>query len=88
MPKRVETIKLTEEMFLDLMRGKDLWLTLNAQDKDKEIQFRFRGPLDGVFLTHEEISNIQYQTEMGIMNVMERISNNKVVKHDVTAEKK
>lgn len=87
MPKRVETMQLTTDMLLGLMQGKDVCLVLNASDEDKRIEFRFKGPFDGVFLTHAEIQNIKYNSEMGIMNVMERLRKSNMEEYNVKSEK-
>ncbi len=73
MGQRREIIKLTEEMILDLMRGKDLHLVLNAEKEEDATHFYFRGPFDGVFLTHREINDLQYQSEMNVLGLISRI---------------
>lgn len=85
MERPIDTVNLTEEMFLNLMKGKDIWIIVNAHDPKKSREFRFRGPFDGVFLTHAEISEIQYNSEMGIMNFLQRIKNDSKT-YDVKSE--
>ena len=86
MPRKVEEIRLTPDMLLSLMQGKDVWLILNAENEDERIEFRFKGPYDGVFLTHEEIRRIQYSSEMGVINLLDKIRNNNIEEYLVKSE--
>ncbi len=72
MDKHTEIIKLTEESLMVLLQGKDLYLRVGIQEEDKRT-FIFRGPWDGVFLTHQEISEMQYNSQVGVFNIMERM---------------
>jgi len=72
-----ETVKLTEDMLLNILKGKDTHLIINAHDPEKRMHVIFKGPWDGMFLTHEEISNLQYDSEMGILNFVKKMQDSK-----------
>lgn len=72
MNKNVKTIKLTTDMLLDLMRGKDIYLNCIDQIESGVIESTicFKGPFDGVYLTHEEVSNLEREAEARIMKTL------------------
>ena len=66
-----EIIQLTEESLIALLQGKDVWLNTFVNGKPK--QFRFRGPWDGVFLTHKEISNLENNAQMSAFKMVDKL---------------
>lgn len=62
-------IKLTYESLIALLQGKEFHLTT----MDKHIVFH--PPFDGMFLTHEQIDNIKYQSQAGVIDLMEKLQN-------------
>ncbi len=86
--RRIEEIKLTKEMILALMQGKDYTLIVNAHDPKEEMEFRFKGPYDGVFLTHRELDNIKYDSEMGVLDIMQRLGKERELNTHYTTSKK
>jgi hypothetical protein len=72
MEPNVETYKFTEQMLIDLIRGKDL--NIAVQNKKGEVKkFRFISPHDGVFLTHAEIEQLKYKSEMDVFRVLKKM---------------
>jgi len=66
-----EYIKLTEGMLLALLKGNEFHLI--SSDQEGELtEFIFEGPFDGVFLTHDQITQIQRNSEMSIFNMLEK----------------
>lgn len=87
--KRIQTIRLTSEMLLDLMRGKDLWLHCVDHNDDGEMvesQIRFKGPFDGMYLTHEEIQNMQEATEARMMRSFSNVIEAHIARYEVKPE--
>jgi len=85
MHKHPEMIRLTEDMLLDLMRGNDIHLIVNGHDPFKEKHFLFKGPFDGVFLTHHQIADIQAQAQFNILGFLDRMMKDK--KYNIKSEK-
>ena len=85
-PKHPDAIiKFTENMFLDLLKGKDLHVRINAHDPEKEQYILFKGPYYGMFLTYEEIYNLEAKAENSILNTLKKIQD---ANYDVKSEKK
>lgn len=74
--KNLGKFKLTEEMLLNLLKGKTLNIVTIANDGE-ESQIEFTGPFEGMFITHEELAQIKYNSEMGVFNLIQRIQNEK-----------
>jgi len=84
-PERIRhRLKITEDMMLNLMRGKDL--TLFFCTDDQEFEFCFRGPYDGMFLTHREISNLQRQAESRMTDIFAKVQDINVQEYVVKEE--
>lgn len=67
--KPYEIIKLTEEMLLTILQGKEIHIHILEEDR----VFIFKGPWDGVFLTHEQISELEHNAQMSAFSIVEKI---------------
>ncbi len=69
MPKeqRVE-IKLTYESLIALLQGKEFHLYSDG------MHIIFHSPFEGVFLTHEQLYEIEYNAECHAFNMIEQLS--------------
>ena len=67
MEERIE-IKLSYESLIALLQGKEFHLYSN----DKHIIFH--PPFNGVFLTHEQIREIKYDSEFRVFSMIEQLS--------------
>lgn len=93
MPKRkrpYEVIRLTEEMILTILQGKEIHIHIREEEGDRT--FAFKGPFDGVFLTHEQISELEHRAQMSAFSIIEQIQDGKKhsdpVKFDAKVEDK
>jgi hypothetical protein len=66
-----EVIKLTYESLIALLQGKELHL--DAMD----YHFIFQSPFDGVFVTHEQLMQMRYQDQMGVLNFLKELGTHK-----------
>jgi len=71
-------IKLTEELLLSLLKGKKIQFIIRDLDSE-EIEFNIRPPFEGTWITHEEINQLQYNAEMGVLNIMERLAKERII---------
>ena len=70
-------IKLTYEMLISILQGKDLRLVYD------ENEIVISPPFDGVFLTYEQIEEIRYSSEERVFNMLAKILNSKEDIHKV-----
>lgn len=73
--KPYEVIKFTEEMLLTILQGKEIHIHIKEEEGDRV--FIFKGPWDGVFLTHAQISELKHNAQMSAFSIMERIQDRK-----------
>lgn len=74
--RRAERIILTEEMLLCLLQGKDIQVVVRNEEQ-KENAFIFKGPWDGVFLTHAQISELEYRAQSSVFAMIEKLTDDK-----------
>lgn len=75
--------KLTEKMILDLLKGKELNIITCADDPEKATSITFIGPFEGMFITHDELAEIKYNSEMGVFNFIQRLQNEQSKTYDI-----
>jgi hypothetical protein len=84
--KSVEIVRLTEEMFLELLKGKDFYLII-TNEKQEEKRFIFKPPWDGVFLTHAELSRLEHAAEMRAFAIVEKLNEYKPKEYSVKSKR-
>jgi len=84
--KPPDIFTLTEEMLLDLMRGKYIQLHLDIHDPKKARHLVFKGPFDGMFLTYEEISHMQYNSEMGAFGIVQKLQKDNIHSYELKSK--
>lgn len=62
-----EKIKLTYDVLIGLLQGKEIHLVRG------ENHIILAPPFDGVFLTHEQIQEIQYSSEQRVFEIIHRV---------------
>lgn len=79
-----EVIRFTEEMLLTILQGKEIHIHIREEDR----VFVFKGPWDGVFLTHEQISELEHKAQMSAFSIIEQMqtSHSDPVKFDAKTE--
>ena len=70
---RPVSLKITYEMLIALLQGKELHFTVPLESHTVLQEFVIVPPFDGVFMTYEELSRIRYDSEMGVVEFMERL---------------
>lgn len=60
-------VKLTYDALIALLQGKELRVC------DGENEFIFAPPFDGVFMTHEQLSQMRYSDQMGMLGLLKNI---------------
>lgn len=66
-----QPIKLTFESLIALIQGKKLHVT------NGENSFVFLPPTDGVFVTHEQLAQIRYHDQIGVLNFLKDVGEHK-----------
>lgn len=66
-----ERIKLPYDGLIGLLQGKEIHL-MRGED-----EIIIAPPFDGVFMTHDQIRQLQYSSQMEIFNVLEKIYESK-----------
>lgn len=74
-PKRkiVEETRISKDMLWGLMQGKDIEINHLTRDDCVEVTV-LRSPMDGVFLTHRQIQELQVNSENSILNVFDKLA--------------
>ena len=60
-------IDITYESLIAILQGKEIHL----QTSDE--YFIFHPPFKGVFLTHEQLANIKYQSQVDVFNLIDKL---------------
>jgi len=81
-----EKIKLSNEMLIGLLQGKEIHLLFGNLSSEHD-EIIIAPPFDGTFLTHDQIREIQYSSEMNILNMLQRVYESKEETYVVDVEK-
>jgi len=64
-------IKLTFESMIALIQGKELHIIKG------ENHFVFLPPVDGVFVTHEQLAQMRTQDQQGVLNLLKALGDHR-----------